>query len=561
MFLPTTQKETAALGWNKLDIILVTGDAYVDAPMIGASVIGNVLADAGYKVGMIAQPDTATSTDITRLGEPSLFWGVTGGCMDSMVANYTATKKRRKSDDLTAGGKNVRRPDRALIVYTNLIRKHFKNTSPIVLGGIEASLRRISHYDYWSDKVRRSVLFDSKANILVYGMGEKTILELADKIKMGLTFNDIPGTCTIGQKIPEGYLKLPSHEKVVQKKSKFLEMFQIFYENNDPVTAKGLAQKQDTRFLIHHPPSQPLEKKELDRICELTYEREIHPSEKMRGNVRALDTIRFSLSTHRGCYGECNFCAITVHQGRQVVSRSASSVLKEAASFTRHPKFKGIISDVGGPTANMYGFECGVKEKAGSCRDKRCLTPEPCKSLPVNHLPQINLLKKLQQVPGIRKIFIGSGIRHDLVLNDKKTGDLYLETLVKDHISGQMKIAPEHSENRILDLMGKPKINSILEFKSRFDLLNQKHKKRQFLTYYFIAAYPGCEITDMARLKKYVGRHLHLNPEQVQIFTPTPGTIATLMYYMEKDPFSGKDLFVEKTIQGKEKQKGILQRG
>jgi len=376
MFLPTTLEEADSLGWKTLDIILITGDAYIDSPFMGVSVIGKVLVDAGYRVGLIAQPDTQDATDIRRLGEPELFWGVSSGAMDSMIANYTATQKRRKSDDLTAGGKNDRRPDRAVIAYANLIRKYFKNTRPIVLGGVEASLRRISHYDYWSDKVRRSVLFDARADVLVYGMGEKAVLELAKRLREKQPVQGIRGTCTISSDIPEGYLELPSHEDVAEDIRKFEAMFRISYENNDPISARGLVQKQDTRYVVHHPPAQPLEPEELDRIHELDYEREAHPFEKARGVVRALDTIRFSLVTHRGCYGGCHFCAISMHQGLEVVSRSMASIVREAVAFKKHPKFKGIISDVGGPTANMYGFECRRKKRSGACRDRNCMTPK-----------------------------------------------------------------------------------------------------------------------------------------------------------------------------------------
>ncbi len=558
MFLPATQKEAAALGWEALDVILITGDAYIDAPHIGISVIGKTLVRAGFRVGIISQPDTGSGDDIARLGEPLLFWGVSAGCMDSMIANYTPTKKPRKQDDLTAGGRNTRRPDRAAIVYTNLIRRHFKKTAPIVLGGIEASLRRISHYDYWSDRVRRSVLFDAKADILVYGMGEKAAVALAERLAAGMPVRDLRGICYIAAERPEGYLELPAHDAVKQDMGAFRSMFAGFYENNEPKTARGLCQKQDTRYLVHNPPQPLPATEELDRIHEAGYEREPGPLDRQFGTVRAMDTIRFSLQTHRGCYGECHFCSIAVHQGRTIVQRSRASLLREAREMTRHPLFKGVIQDVGGPTANMYDIECQRKKEAGPCRDRRCLTPEPCRHLPVDHGSQLRLLKELRQIDGVRKVFVSSGIRHDMILADKSRGGSYLETLVRHHISGQLKIAPEHSEPRILSLMGKPDIEKTRRFIRLFREKTRQLGKKRFLTCYFIAAYPGCSREDMRRLRGFARRELRFTPEQVQIFTPSPATVATLMYYTAASWPENRPIFVEKTISGKEKQKQEL---
>jgi len=559
MFLPTTQKEMAALGWAALDVILVSGDTYIDAPHIGISVIGKVLADAGFRVGLIAQPDTRSSGDIARLGEPRLFWGVSAGCMDSLIANYTPARKPRKQDDLTPGGRNNRRPDRASIVYTNLIRRYFKNTAPIVLGGIEASLRRISHYDDWSGRIRRSVLFDAKADLLVYGMGEQAVVQLAGRLAAGRSPEkaaaEIRGICYTAREKPSGYIELPGHEAVKKDKAAFREMFQRFYENSDPVSARGLVQLQDSRYLVHNPPQPLPAPAELDRIHEIGYEREVAPFYRSQGEVRAMETIRFSLATHRGCYGECHFCAIAVHQGRTIVERSEASLLREARRMTRHPGFKGIIQDVGGPTANMYGIECERKREKGACRNKRCLTPSPCKHLPVNHSRQIRLLKKLRRVPGVKKVFVSSGIRHDMILADTAAGDRYLETLVKHHISGQLKIAPEHCEDHVLALMGKPGIESTRRFIRRFRRKTRELSKKQFLTCYFIAAHPGCTVKDMERVKDFARSELHFTPEQVQIFTPSPATIATLMYYTETSWPDGRSIFVEKTAVGREKQK------
>ncbi|OQX21504.1 MAG: YgiQ family radical SAM protein [Desulfobacteraceae bacterium IS3] len=567
MFLPTTHQEIKSLGWKLPDIILVSGDTYIDSSYIGVAVIGRVLLHAGYSVAIIAQPDIHSSKDICRLGEPGLFWGVTGGCVDSMISNYTAVGKRRQKDDLTPGGMNTRRPDRAVIAYTNLIRRYFKNTKPIVLGGIEASLRRISHYDYRSDSVKRSVLFDAKADIIVYGMGEKTVLELASRFRNNEDITDIRGLCYISS-FPPSYsslliphfslTELPSHEAVSGDKQKFIEMFRIFYENTDPFTAKQLYQKQDTRYLVQNPPQFPLMGQELDEIYELPYQREVHPFYRKEGEVRALETIRFSITTHRGCYGECRFCAITAHQGRIVTERSEASILREAALFAQHPDFKGIISDVGGPTANMYATDCPKKKTQGACQDKHCLFPEPCKHLSADHVPQMSILNKLRKLPGIKKVFIASGIRCDLILRDKTSGQKYLEQVIRHHVSGQMKIAPEHSQDNVLKLMGKPGTETVSAFKKLFDSINKRLDKKQFLTYYFIVAHPGCSLEDMRCLRHFVKKELRLRPEQIQIFTPSPSTWSALMYYTETDPFTGNALFVEKNNRKKEKQKHIL---
>ena len=396
MFLPTTRQEMNLLGWDQLDVVLVTGDSYIDSPYIGRAVIGKVLAQAGYRVGIIAQPEIDSGADICRLGEPVLFWGVTGGSVDSMVANYTALKKKRKSDDYTPGGVNNRRPDRAVIAYSNLIRRFFKHTKPIVLGGIEASLRRIAHYDYWSDRIRGSVLFDAKADYLLYGLAEKSVLEMAVTLGAGALTNEnvqnVRGLCYIAKESREGYLDLPAYETVAEDKNAFIDMFHAFYHNNDPITAKGLCQKHRDRYLIQNPPSLYVSQPELDAIYDLRYERLQHPYYERQGKVKALETIQFSISTHRGCYGECNFCAIAVHEGRTVRWRSPESVLAEAKEITQHPAFKGYILDAGGPTANMYGFECKKKLERGSCEKKRCTFPEICPLLKIDHQPQVKLL-------------------------------------------------------------------------------------------------------------------------------------------------------------------------
>jgi uncharacterized radical SAM protein YgiQ len=562
LFLPTTLQEARAWGWDGLDVILVTGDTYIDSPYIGTAVIGRVLADAGYRVGIIAQPDVNSADDIARLGEPALFWGVTGGSVDSMIANRTSLGKPRKTDDLTPGGRNTRRPDRAVIVYSNLIRRYFKQTRPIVLGGIEASLRRISHYDAWSDKVRRSLLFDAKADILVYGMGEQSILDVARALQQQADMTSIRGICYIDAQVPppcnafpDPDVELPGHALAAVDKDAFASMFNTFYAHTDPRTARRLIQRQDTRYLIHNPPQIPLAPEALDRVYELPYACDVHPFYAAQGPVKALQTIQFALTTHRGCYGECRFCAITVHQGRQVVSRSQASLLREATRFTRHAGFKGIIADVGGPTANMYGFECRRKSDKGACVDKGCLFPDTCRKLPVTHQPQIDLLQALRSLPGVRKVFVASGIRHDLILADGHRGRAYLQTLMQHHVSGQLKIAPEHIQAEVLRLMGKPGRESLEAFLKLFQELNRQSAAKVYLTYYFMAAHPGCTLADMKTLRRFALRELHLLPEQVQIFTPSPSTFSTLMYFTEKDAFSNAPIYVEKAVGRKLQQK------
>ena len=556
----------ARLGWDALDVILVSGDSYIDSPFIGVAVIGKLLVKAGYRVGVIAQPDVTGLEDIGRLGLPELFWGVTAGSIDSLVANYTAMKKKRKSDDYTPGGENTRRPDRASIVYTNLIRRYAKsagphdNQRPIVLGGIEASLRRVAHYDYWSDRVRGSLLLDAKADYLLYGMAEKTVLALAACLQAGQDPRDVRGLCYLAKDAPPDYLQLPAYETVAQDKLAFIQMFHSFYQNNDPLTARGLAQKHGERWLVQNPPELYQTQTELDAVYALEYELAQHPYYEAQGAVKALETIRFSLSTHRGCYGECNFCAIAVHEGRTVRWRSRESILTEAEQLTHHPAFKGYIQDLGGPTANMYGYECRKKQTRGVCLDRRCLVPVVCPALKPDHQPQLDLLREVRRLRGVKKVFVASGIRYDLMLADERHGDEYLREVVEQHVSGQMKVAPEHTEDHVLSRMGKPGSQSLLRFKEKFDRLTRAAGKPQFLTYYLIAAYPGCTESDMLRLKTFASQRLQVNPEQVQIFTPTPSTYASVMYYTEMDPFTLQPIFVEKDLLKKERQKDIVTR-
>jgi uncharacterized radical SAM protein YgiQ len=561
MFLPTTKEEIQKLGWKEIDVILVSGDSYIDSPYIGIAVIGKLLSQHGYKVAIIAQPNINSKEDITRLGEPKLFWGVSGGSVDSMVANYTALNKKRRNDDFTPGGENNKRPDRAVIAYVNLIKSNFKNTVPIVLGGIEASLRRLTHYDYWSDKLRRSILIDSKADYLIFGMGEKAVLDLTQKIKKGKSPENVKGLCYISNEPNYKYIQTPSFEECVRDKKKFMTFFEDFYHNNDPKTARGICQKTGERYLIQNPPQPHPETEEIDSYYNLNFERELHPYYLKQGNVKALDTIRFSINTHRGCYGECNFCAIAVHQGKTIISRSRESILKEVKEFENHKRYKGVISDVGGPTANMYDYECVKKLKLGVCEDKRCIFPDTCKTLRPDHGPNIKLLEEIENVKSVKKVFIASGIRYDLVTDDKKYGYEYIKKVITNHTSGQMKIAPEHTDDKVLELMGKPGKKSLEKFKDMFYQISDKSGKKQFLTYYFIAAHPGCSDSEMENLKSFTSNKLQISPEQVQVFTPTPSTYSSLMYYTGINPFNGERLFVEKNLNKKRIQKEILTEG
>ena len=469
LFLPTTPEELRQRGWDALDVILITGDSYIDSPYIGAAVIGRIQEQAGFRVGIIAQPAIDAPADVTRLGEPRLFWGVTGGSVDSMVANTTASKKRRKNDDYTPGGLNTRRPDLAVIVYTNLIRRYYKNTRPIVLGGIEASLRRVAHYDFWSDSLRRSILLDAKGDYLLYGMAEQSVLALARALQAGDPVTGLPGLCYLAKEAPADYLELPSFEAVVSDQLAFIDMFHLFYLNNDPLTARGLAQRHADRWLVQNPPAPYLDQAQLDEVYALPFQRVQHPYYEAQGAVKALETIQFSISTHRGCYGECNFCAIAVHEGRTVRWRSETSILAEAQALTHLPGFKGYLQDVGGPTANMYGFECRKKLTRGACDDRRCVYPNVCPALKPDHQAQTELLRHLRRLPGVKKVFVASGIRYDLVLADQAHGQPYLKEIVENHVSGQLKVAPEHSEPAILAKMGKPGREDLVRLKRLFD--------------------------------------------------------------------------------------------
>ncbi|MDR3205932.1 MAG: YgiQ family radical SAM protein [Candidatus Methanoplasma sp.] len=557
MFIPTTQTEASDRGWDALDVIIVSGDTYIDSPYNGAAMIGHWLIANGIRTGIICQPDPSSGADIGRLGEPRLFWSVTAGCVDSMVANHAPTGKFRRDDDFTPGGRNDRRPDRACIAYSNLIKRHFRG-KPVVLGGIEASLRRTAHYDAWSDSVRRSILFDAKADLITYGMAEFSNLEIANRIRNGEDLCGIRGTCRISKEPPGGYIGMPSFERCRDEKDAFISAFEIFSGNCDPATAKGLFQLHGDRHLVQEPPARLPTVQELDSFYSLDYEDAVHPYYAAQGPVKAMDTIKNSITTHRGCYGGCSFCAIGVHQGRAVVSRSEDSIVAEAVRMSSRKGFNGIIYDLGGPTANMYGIDCAKKATHGGCTERSCLMPKPCPRLPLNHSRQISLLRRVSAVPGVKKVFIASGIRHDMVVYDRLHGREYLDEVVRSHVSGQMKIAPEHTSSEVLDLMGKPGPDALLDFKDMFEDSNSRAGKDQYLTYYLMAAHPGCRQRDMDELKEFVHEELQTNPEQVQIFTPTPSTASTMMYYTRRNRGNTKDIVSEHSMQMKQKQKETL---
>lgn len=556
MFVPTTKSELVGLKWDSCDIIFVSGDVYIDSPYDGVALLAKLLIKHGYKVGIISQPELNSPLDITRLGSPNLFWGVSGGCVDSMVSNFTAVKKRRRTDDLTPGGENNRRPDRAVIKYVNLIKQFFKSSKPVVIGGIEASLRRVAHFDYWDEKLRRSVLVDSKADFLVYGMGEMTILEIAESFATGREIETIRGLCYLSSDPENDYIELPSYEDVLQSKAVFSQMFMTFYENNDPLNAKGLYQKHGNRYVVQNPPQFYPSQEELDSYYNLDFEYDAHPYYKSQGVIKALDTIKQSITTHRGCFGECNFCAIAVHQGRKIISRSEQSVMNEVIAISNRKNFNGIIYDLGGPSANMYKMNCKKQDKLGSCKDRRCIYPHVCSGMNISHKSYTDLIKKVSSMPMINKVFIGSGLRFDLVLRDEEFGREFMAELVADHVSGQLKIAPEHTSPKVLRLMGKNiSWDDLLEFKEEFQRLSKKYGKKQFLTYYIIAAHPGCSIKENQDMKEFIKTRLKAKPEQVQIFTPTPSTISTLMYYTGIDPYTNAEINTEKNLVRKNAQK------
>ena len=554
MFLPISIQEVEKLGWDYIDVILISGDAYIDSPFSGIAVVGKYLLKHGFRVAVISQPDIDCDKDITMFGEPRLFWGISAGCVDSMVANYTSSGKPRKQCDFTPNGINNKRPDRASIVYTTLIRRYFKNTKPIVLGGIEASLRRIAHYDFKTDKVRRSILFDAKADYIIYGMGEVPVLELAKALDNNESVENIKGLCFISKDKVSNAVEMPSFEEVYTDKRAFYNMFKIFYNNSEAVSGKRLMQKTGDRYLIQNPPAY-YDDNILDEVSDIEYERAVHP--QIKGKVKAIDTIKTSIISHRGCFGGCSFCAIAVHQGRRVVSRSVASIEKEVKSMASKKWFSGTITDIGGPTGNMYMMKCKKMEKLGACTHKHCLYPEVCNGMNTDHAPLLNMLESIRNIKGVKNLFATSGIRADLAVNDKENGKRYISEIAKNYVSGQLKMAPESADLKVLKAMKKPDNSSFLEFCSLYKDYSKKYNKNQYISCYFIAAHPAESEKEAYSTRKFIEKNLDFNPEQVQIFTPTPSTWATCAYYTGLDE-DGNNIYVEKSLSKKEKYKSII---
>jgi uncharacterized radical SAM protein YgiQ len=559
-FLPISKQGLAERGWDACDIILVTGDAYVDHPSYGAAIIGRVLEDAGYKVGIIAQPNWKTSEDFLALGRPRLFFGITAGNLDSMVSNYTANKKPRRTDDYAPGGRSGLRPNRASIVYTSKIKGFFPGI-PVVLGGVEASLRRLAHFDYWEEAVRRSILVDAKADILVYGMGESPVLEIARRLRDGediKKLKNIRGTVIV-RSSREGFedaVLIPAYEETSTHKDKFNEAFKLAYLEGDPVRGKPVVQKHGDRFVIQEPPPLPLATAELDHFYGLPFARDWHPVYDKLGGVPGFETVRFSITAHRGCAGECNFCSLFAHQGRMIQSRSKESILNEVRILAARKEFKGTITDIGGPTANLYGATCEQWDTAGACKNKQCMMPAKCKNLKLGHEKSLELWKEVLAVPKVKHLFIQSGLRYDLLV--EKESDEYLEALCKNHVSGQLKVAPEHASDAALKMMNKPPFKVYERFAERFKAMNRKAGKVQYLVNYFVSAHPGCSDRDAAELAFYLAAH-RMHPEQVQDFMPLPMTLSTCMYYTGKHPMTGETVMTAKTYKERQFQRELVQ--
>ncbi len=560
-FLPVSKEDMENRGWWWYDFLIVTGDAYVDHPSFGPTVIARVLEAEGFRVAILAQPDWHSAEAFKAMGRPRLGVMIGSGNLDSMVAHYTAAKKRRSEDFYSPGKKAGLRPDRAMIVYANRAREAFPDL-PIIIGGLEASLRRFAHYDYWEDKVRRSALVDAGADLLVYGMGEYASAEIARRLKKKQpvsSMTDIRGTAFMASAPSECKFEsvtVPSFEAVSTNMEDYANATRVEYAEHDPVRGRAIIQQHDRRYLIVNPPAMPLSTKELDRVAELPYTRQYHPMYEALGGVPAIEEVKFSVIHNRGCFGGCNFCALAFHQGRMVTSRSHESVIREVTALTKLPDFKGYINDVGGPSANFRHPSCKKQLKYGMCADKRCLAPTPCKNLDADHSDYLSLLRKLRAIPGIKKVFVRSGIRYDYMLEDKNQ-DFFSE-LVKYHISGQLKVAPEHCIDSVLDYMGKPHIGVYEKFMDQYRRLNDRYSKEQYVVPYLMSSHPGSTLQDAVALAEYLNRRGR-QPEQVQDFYPTPGTISTCMYYTGIDPMTMKKVYVAKTPHEKAMQRALLQ--
>lgn len=558
-FMPISKEDMQKLNINQLDFVYVCGDAYVDHPSFGHAIISRVLWHHGYTVGIISQPKWHSTEDVSRLGKPRLGFLVSAGNIDSMVNHYTVNKKKRSDDMYSPGGKAGQRPDRATIVYCNLIRQAFKDV-PIIIGGIEASLRRFAHYDYWDNKVRRSILFDSKADCLSYGMGEKSIVALADALNDGKSFENIliDGCCFVRKDVSSisSYIEIPSFEEVLADKTKYAKATLIQYENQDSITAKTLVQKHGDRYLVAAKPSAPLETDELDMVYELPYSFCPHPVYNKDGGVPAIEEIKFSITNNRGCFGECNFCALTFHQGRSVRCRSTESVVREAIRITKDKDFKGYIHDIGGPTANFTNPSCRKQQKSGTCSKRKCLYPTACKNLDANHSKYLKTLRAVRKLPGVKKVFIRSGIRYDYLLADKDNS--FLKELCAHHVSGQLRIAPEHISDRVLSLMGKPASKVYNSFVQKFNETSKKLGIKQYTVPYLMSSHPGSTLNDAIDLALFIKKN-HINPQQVQDFYPTPFTVSTCMYYTGLNPLTMEKVYVPRDMEEKRMQRALLQ--
>lgn len=561
-FLPVCRDDMERRGWDQCDFVYVIGDAYVDHSSFGPAIISRHLEAHGYRVGILSQPDWRDDKSITALGEPRLAFLVSGGNMDSMVNHFTVSKKRRRTDAYTPGGVMGKRPDYAVTVYANLIRRTYKRV-PVVIGGIEASLRRMAHYDYWSDQVKRSVLLDSGADLISYGMGEHSILEIAEALDSGLAVRDItfiPGTV---YRTKEGDLSaydpviLPSFDEICADRGRYAKSFMTQYENTDPYTARPLAEPYPNKVLVvQNPPAAPLTTQEMDDIYAYPYAGTYHPDYEKSGGVPAIQEIRFSLTSCRGCFGGCSFCALTFHQGRMVQVRSHESILQEAERMTKDPEFKGYIHDVGGPTGNFRRPSCEKQTEKGVCLKKQCLFPKPCQNLQVDHTDYVKLLRRLKKLPGVKKVFVRSGIRFDYVMADRD--DTFLRELCRDHISGQLRVAPEHVSDKVLRAMGKPPHKVYQQFLERYERVNKLTGKKQYAVPYLMSSHPGSTLKEAVELAEYI-RDLGYMPEQVQDFYPTPGTISTCMYYTGLDPRNMKPVYVPRQPHEKAMQRALIQ--
>ena len=557
-FLPLTKEEMIGQNIAQFDFICVTGDAYVDHPSFGIAIISRTLESLGFSVGMIAQP--VSDKDFTLFGAPKYAFMVTGGNIDSMVSNYTVFKKKRWDDAYSAGGKGGNRPDRALTVYCNTLKRLFPDTE-IAVGGLEASLRRFAHYDYWADKVMPSVLVDSKADLLMYGMGEVTVTEIANRLREGEKLSgmhDIKGTCylTTPRETPLGSVQCDSFELVSENKKAYAKACKKQYDEQDEIYGRTIVQRHGDKMLVQNPPQRSLTQEEFDKTYELPYMRAYHPYYEQFGGVPSIEEVEFSITHNRGCFGFCNFCSIALHQGRRIQTRSEDSVIREAKALTEKDGFKGYIHDVGGPTANFRAPSCEKQLTHGLCKGKKCLAPTPCKNLEINHDEYLHLLRKLRSLDKVKRVFIRSGIRYDYLIEDKD--ETFMEELIEHHVSGQLKVAPEHASNRVLDYMGKPHIEAYERFEKKFYEITKKKGKEQYLIPYLMSSHPGCTVSDAVNLAVFLKEH-NIRPEQVQDFYPTPGTISTAMFYTGLDPNTMEEIYVPRSPEEKELQRALLQ--